>query len=49
VSSSDLRVRGFSLSFFILFPFRSRSQPCTDDSSPWRPIGIGHNQQSITV
>ena len=50
VSSSDLRGRAFLLFFFfILFPFRSSCQPGADDSSPWWPVRVGHNQQAMTV
>jgi hypothetical protein len=48
VSSSDPSGRAFLLFFFILSPFMSSCQPSTDNSSPRWPVGVEHNQYTIT-
>src|SRR3972149_395768 len=49
VSSSDPSDRAFLLFFFILPSFMSGCQPSINDSCPRWPLGVGNDQQAVTV
>jgi hypothetical protein len=49
VSSSEPSGGAFFLLFFILLSFISSCQPSTNDSRSRRPLGVGNDQQAITV
>ena len=49
VSLSDPSGRAFALLFFILLSFMSRCQPSANDSRSRWPLGVGNDQQAVTV
>ena len=49
VSSSEPSGRAFLLFFFILPSFMSSCQPSTNDSRSRWPLGVGNDQQAVTV